>query len=70
MGYQKGKLPEKEILMDYVIEAKMMKISCFWRSKIAFLGNSKKGKFDGLCNNSKNDEIFFSLEEKNCLFRK
>jgi len=40
--------PEKEILMDYVSRPKMMKISFVWRSKIAFLGNSKKGNFDGI----------------------
>ena len=47
-----------------------MKFSFVWGSKIAFLGYSKKGNFDGLCKNVKNDEIFFSLEMQNCLFRK
>ena len=55
---------------DYVMRPKMMKISFVWGRKIAFLGNSKKGNFDGLCNNVKNDEIFFSLGKQNCLFRK
>jgi len=48
----------------------MIKISSLWGSIIAFLGNSKKGNFDGLCNSAKNDQIFFSPGEQNCLFRK
>jgi len=56
--------------MDYVSRPKMMKFFLVWGSKIAFLGISKKGNFDGLCNNVKNDEIFFCLEKQNCLFRK
>jgi len=62
--------PKKEILMDYVSMSKMMKKSFLWRSKIAFLGNSQKGKFDGLHKHVQNDQNFFSLGKHNCLFRK
>jgi hypothetical protein len=33
---------------NYIKMPKIAKISFLWRSKIAFLGNSKKGNFDGL----------------------
>ena len=42
-------ISKKEILMGYVSRPKMMKNSFIWGSKIAFLGNSQKGNFDGLC---------------------
>ena len=52
--------PENDGLCnDYVMRPKMIKISFVWGSKIAFLGNSKKGNFDGLCNNVKNDKKYF-----------
>jgi len=38
-------LPKKEILMGYIIN-----FWVFWGSKIAFLGNFLKKKFDGSCN--------------------
>ena len=56
--------------MDYVSRPKTVKFSFVWGCKIAFLGNSQKGNFDGLCNNVKNDENFFRLGKQNCLFRK
>ena len=56
--------------MDYVSRPRMVNFFLVWGSKIAFLGNSQKGNFDGLCNDVKNDENFFSLEKQNCLFRK
>jgi len=49
--------------MDYVSLSKTIKNTLLWGSKIAFLGNSQKGNFDGLCKRAKNDEkIFFSRE--------
>ena len=54
--------------MDYVSRPKMVKKSFIWRSIIAFLGNSQKENFDGLCKQAKNDENFHSLGKDNCLF--
>jgi len=56
--------------MDYVSLSKTIKNSLLWGSKIAFLGNSQKGNFDGLCKRAKNDKKFFFPEKHNCLFRK
>jgi len=41
----------------------MVKISFVWGSKIAFLGNSKKEIFDGLCKHVKNDKKIFRLRK-------